>query len=62
MHVKTSSPTALTVKITADELAEVIAQYCRDHMGLMLPEQRKCMLSLSVDGQPARRIKLTVKW
>ena len=62
MHVKTSMSNAVTVKVTADELAEIIAQYCRDRMGLMLPEGRMWMLALSVDGQPAKRVKLTVKW
>ena len=62
MYVKTSSANAITVKITADELAEIVALHCAEHMGLGIPDARKCMLSLTADGQPVKRIKLTVKW
>ena len=62
MYVKTSTVNTLTVKITADELAEVIARHCREHMGLMLPEGRTFMLDLSADGLPVKQIKLTMKW
>jgi hypothetical protein len=60
--VQTTTTNSLTVKINPDELAEIIARHCHDDLGLHLPEGRKCMLSLTADGQPCKRIKLTMKW
>ncbi|MCZ6835085.1 MAG: hypothetical protein O7G85_04860 [Planctomycetota bacterium] len=50
------------MKITPDELAEIIASHCHRDLGLQLPEGRKYMLSLTADGQPCKRLKLVLKW
>lgn len=62
MHVETTGPTAITVNVNADELAEIIAHHCREHLKLDLPESKGFMRLLSADGQPAKRITVEVKW
>ena len=32
MHIETTGLTAITATVNADELAEIIAHYCREHM------------------------------
>lgn len=62
MHIKTNGPTAFTIEVDADELAQIIAHHCREHLKLDLPDRRGFMRLLSADGVSVKRIQVDVKW
>lgn len=60
MHVKQAANT-ITLTLEADEVARAIIEHCRREMGMLLPGDRICALSLIADGQSIRKLKVVVK-
>ena len=62
MQIDTSRYNAMTIKLTADELAEVLARHLREDLGLDVPETRAFMRLCSADGQAVKKLEVEVKW